>query len=71
MNYLHWEKGDKRMKRQFITVTEACQILGVSRPTFYTMLKNREIVAIKIGGTLRVNIDRFEKTFGVKVEVQD
>ena len=38
------------MDRITISVNEAAQMLGVSRPTLYALMKNKDFPAFKLGG---------------------
>lgn len=41
-------------ERLAYTITEAAQLAGVSRPTFYTWMKREGFPAFKIGGCIRI-----------------
>jgi excisionase family DNA binding protein len=56
------EKGkDATAPAHLLTVTEACDVLGISRPTLYALMNRGELKTLKIGKLRRVpsaEIDR-------------
>jgi excisionase family DNA binding protein len=46
--------------QSLLSVSEACSLLGVSRPTVYRLIKAGKLRAIKIGGARRVRRDDVE-----------
>ena len=40
-----------------VNMTQAAQLLGVSRPTMYTLAKSEGFPAVKIGGRVLVSVD--------------
>ena len=47
--------------RQPFTITEACQLLSLSRPTIYRMNRRGEIKLLKIGNSTRISADEIDK----------
>ena len=41
------------MKKDILNITEACELLGIKPRTMYSLLKKREVPAVKIGGQWR------------------
>ena len=54
-------KTETEYERLAFSVTEAAQLAGVSRPTFYQWMKREGFPAFKIGGTVRIPAAAFSK----------
>lgn len=39
---------------RLLSVSEACKLLGLSRPTVYGMIQRRELPAVRIGNVFRI-----------------
>ncbi len=50
--------GDRR--RKYLTVGEACERLGLSRPKIYQMVGRGELRSLKIGGVVRIPREELE-----------
>jgi excisionase family DNA binding protein len=48
------------MERILLRVAEAAQALGISRAQAYILIRRGEIPAIRLGGSLRVPIERLQ-----------
>lgn len=51
-------------KQQYLSVTEAANLLGVSRQTIHNKIKSGEIKAEKIGRVCAISRQEFEKIVG-------
>ena len=49
------------------TVNEISEILGISRPTVYTLLKQKEFRWVQIGGIYRISKQSFDEWLDKKV----
>lgn len=50
----------KTIDDRFLSVTDACKYLGISRTTFYNMLTDGRLGAYRIGRTVRVRLSDIE-----------
>lgn len=41
------------MEKEILDIHEACELLGVKERTMYTLLKTKQVPAIKVGGQWR------------------
>lgn len=46
---------------QLLSVADAARILGISRPTAYRLIADRELPAIRLRGTIRVPAAALER----------
>ncbi|MFH1664854.1 MAG: excisionase family DNA-binding protein [Candidatus Omnitrophota bacterium] len=51
-------------KKQYLSVTEAANLLGISRQTVHNKIKNGEIKATKIGRVFAISREEFKKIVG-------
>lgn len=49
------------MKKQALSITEAAEMLGVSRPTLYKMIKEGKIPALRLRRRIVIPIDEFNE----------
>ena len=54
-------------EKRFYTVKELQEILGISRPTVYELLKMELFSWVKIGTTYRISKNSFDKWFDEQV----
>lgn len=54
---------DKVKEKDFLSIAEACQLLGASRMTLYRQIKNGNIKATKIGRRTIIKRSSIEKLF--------
>lgn len=48
-------------ERPFLTVSELCAYLGVTRNTAYRLIAIGEVPAIRVGGSIRIPRDTLER----------
>ena len=48
-------------KKQALSITEAAEMLGVSRPTLYKMIKEGKIPALRLRRRIVIPIDEFNE----------
>lgn len=49
------------MKKRALSITEAAEMLGVSRPTLYKMIKEGKIPALRLRRRIVIPIDEFNE----------
>lgn len=61
------------MDTQFIRITEACKVLGISRPTLYRLISQGILPSVKTGAKFRLNradVQKLSETGWVWNDVQ-
>lgn len=57
----------QKLNRQYYTIAETAKILKVSRGTIYNMMKNEELIGVKINNQTRftgLELDKFQYLAG-------